>query len=361
MPAQETPFTYHSLVLSDGGSLDYALVLPELFEPERAYPLLLALPPGAQSREMVEASMNRYWGEQARQRNWIVVSPVARDGRLFFKGGEEQIPALLRHLRVTYKIEGNRMHLAGSSNGGRSAFRIATQQPYEFQSLVVLPGFPPADRDRALLADLTHLSIRMFAGEDDTRWVSAMRETLFDLQALNADVQAQAFPGEGHVPPSLDGEVIMDLMVALHGEQDSASPSRDVARVLDDFHDAASKADEERYFGHFSPEAIFFGTAPEERWSLAEFRSYAKDAFKRDSAWIYVPQERHIDLAPEGRVAWFDEVLVNSKYGVCRGTGVLRLVDKTWKVCQYNLSVPVPNDMLPGVADEIRRNLKRAK
>ncbi|MHC5066818.1 MAG: nuclear transport factor 2 family protein [Planctomycetota bacterium] len=361
MPAQTSPHTYESIELPAGGRLEYALVLPAGFDPERAYPLLLALPPGAQTREMVEASMRRYWGEQARRRNWIVVSPVAKDGQLFFRGGEAHIPTLLRHLRIQYRIDGNRMHLAGSSNGGRSAFRIATEHPYQFQSLVVLPGFPPADRDRASLPDLSHLAIRMFAGEEDTRWVNAMQETLAELESLNMDVQAQVLTGEGHVPASLDGDVIMNLLVDLHVSEDGNSAAAEAARVLDDFHDAACKADEARYFGHFSKEALFFGTAPEERWTLAQFQAYAESAFQRDSAWIYVPQERHLEVSPGGQVAWFDEVLVNAKYGVCRGTGVLRLVDQVWKVSQYNLSVPVPNELLPGVAEEIREHHNKSK
>src|SRR5438067_6674996 len=40
-----------------------------------------------------------------------------------------------------------------------------------------------------------------------------------------------------------------------------------INQVLDDWHDAASKADEERYFGHFANGAVFLGTDATERRS----------------------------------------------------------------------------------------------
>ena len=44
-----------------------------------------------------------------------------------------------------------------------------------------------------------------------------------------------------------------------------ANPAQDVATVLDDWHQAASVADEARYFGHFAPNGIFMGTDATER------------------------------------------------------------------------------------------------
>ncbi len=353
--AQNVGYEYRDLELASGGKLSYALGLPGNFDPAKPYPLLLALPPGRQDREMVAASMRRYWGKQATRRGWIVVSPVAPDGKLFFRGGESTLPALMRQLRIDFKIEGNRFHLAGSSNGGRSAFRLATRFPYQFQTLTVLPGYPPEPEDAALLANLRNLSVRMFAGGEDRHWVTETEKTVATLRALEIDVQSKVFPGEGHVPPSLDGDVIIDLLAELHaGNRQLTGPKAAADAVLDDFHDAASKADEGRYFGHFTPEALFFGTAPEERWNLAQFRSYAEASFKRDSAWMYVPQVRQIDLAPGDEFAWFDEILVNAKYGECRGTGVLRLHDGRWKVAQYNLSVPVPNELMGKVVEMIQ-------
>lgn len=49
-----------------------------------------------------------------------------------------------------------------------------------------------------------------------------------------------------------------------------------VNRVVDDWHRAAAEADESRYFGHMSPDAVFGGTDATERWDLASFRAFAQ-------------------------------------------------------------------------------------
>ncbi len=130
---------------------------------------------------------------------------------------------------------------------------------------------------------------------------------------------------------------------------------RAVAGVLEDLHDAASKADGERYFSLFAPEAVFFGTDATERWPLEEFRRYASQRFEAGSGWTYHASRRHIYFSQDCRTAWFDEVLVNAKYGECRGTGVLVKRRSGWKIAQYNLSIPIPNEIALEVVGMIKK------
>jgi ketosteroid isomerase-like protein len=133
-----------------------------------------------------------------------------------------------------------------------------------------------------------------------------------------------------------------------------AGPDREVvAHVLDDFHKAASDADEARYFGHMAADAVFIGTDATERWNRTAFREYAHPHFAAGRGWTYVPRDRHIQI--HGEVAWFDELLDNVKYGECRGTGVLRKEGGTWKIVQYNLSIPIPNAVAGDVMKMIRK------
>lgn len=136
--------------------------------------------------------------------------------------------------------------------------------------------------------------------------------------------------------------------------EEARNAEKAVALVLDSFHQAAAKADGPRYFGLFAPEGVFLGTDGGERWTVEEFRAYAMPHFSKGKGWTYHPSNRHVTLAPSMDTAWFDEALSNPNYGATRGSGVLRLVDGEWKICQYNLSVPVPNDLLPEVVKMIR-------
>jgi len=123
-----------------------------------------------------------------------------------------------------------------------------------------------------------------------------------------------------------------------------------VGSTLDAFHGAAASADEEKYFSLLTPDAVFLGTDPGERWTRDEFRKWAHPYFASGKGWTYKSTARWISFAPDRRVAWFDEVLQNASYGTCRGSGVLvQQADGSWKISQYNLSIPIPN----ALADEV--------
>ena len=133
-----------SMTLDSGQQLDYGLVLPANFDPEKSYPILLLFPPGGQTRDMVDAGFS-FFADGAIRNGWIILSPVAPDGVLFFQGSETIIPEFLAKTAEKYKPEGNKYHVAGISNGGISAFRIATSYPERVHSLLALPGFPRGD------------------------------------------------------------------------------------------------------------------------------------------------------------------------------------------------------------------------
>ena len=73
-----------------------------------------------------------------------------------------------------------------------------------------------------------------------------------------------------------------------------------------------------------------------------------------DQGWTYTPTERHVFISEDGNTAWFDERLENDGFGECRGTGALVKEDGVWKVSQYNLTVPIPNELLRDVVAQIR-------
>ncbi len=124
-----------------------------------------------------------------------------------------------------------------------------------------------------------------------------------------------------------------------------------VARVLDDWHAAAAAADEARYFGQMTEDAVFLGTDPGERWTKEQFRAYAHPHFAKGKAWSFRPVRRSVSVSADRTVAWFDEDLATPNLGPCRGSGVLVRDGPEWKIVQYNLSVPIPN----GIFAEVRR------
>lgn len=135
-----------------------------------------------------------------------------------------------------------------------------------------------------------------------------------------------------------------------------ADPKALIEQTLNQFHEAASKAQGKTYFGLFAPEGVFIGTDATERWTLSEFQKYAEPHFSKGKGWTYTPRNRHVQLSPNNDIAWFDEALDSASYGTCRGTGVLRKVEGAWKISQYHLTIPVPNKLATKVVEMIRQN-----
>ena len=127
-----------------------------------------------------------------------------------------------------------------------------------------------------------------------------------------------------------------------------------IEAVLDRFHAAAASADEAAYLAQLSPDAVFLGTDGGERWAGETYRAFIHSYFSRGIGWTYVPSQRTVDVAADGGTAWFDEQLDNESYGVCRGTGVLQRRDGEWRIEQYSLSIPLPNELAGEIVARIR-------
>jgi ketosteroid isomerase-like protein len=135
------------------------------------------------------------------------------------------------------------------------------------------------------------------------------------------------------------------LAVSAVAESTPARPAAVlIEAVLDNWHDAAAKADFNRYFGHFADDGVFIGTDPGERWTVSAFKAYAKPHFDKGQAWTLVPKSRNVAVSADGNTAWFDERVDSPKYGINRGTGVLVKTKAGWKIAQYSYSLPIPND-----------------
>lgn len=135
-------------------------------------------------------------------------------------------------------------------------------------------------------------------------------------------------------------------------------PIKAINTLVDNWHLAAAKADEETFFGSMTKDAIYIGTDATERWERDELKDWSKKYFDKDSAWDFKPIERKIYLSEDGQYAWFNETL-NTWMGVCRGSGTLTKKPVGWKIRQYHLSVTIDNDKINGFLDLIGMTRKK--
>jgi poly(3-hydroxybutyrate) depolymerase len=351
----EASIPFESFTVKGGTTLRYVLLRPA--DATKPAPLLLALPPGEQSEAMCRVVVEKYWNGLAKA-GWVVVCPAAPAGHRFGPADEDALLALAGDVASRVKAENGLVHLAGVSNGGISAVRLAADHADRFASLTLLPGAADKNFQLEKLKALAQLPAMLFVGEkDDEYWHAGSKAIVAAITGAGGKATLRVLPGQGHVLDFAEGELVAAFNAMRPGAK--ASDEDAVNKAIDALHDAAAKADEARYFGLYTPGAIFLGTDPAERWTSEAFHDWAKPYFARGSAWTYTPRERHVYFAPARDVAWFDETLDNAKLGLCRGSGVLLRERGEWHIAQYNLSVPVPNDLMGKVVEMIQAAAKK--
>ncbi len=127
-----------------------------------------------------------------------------------------------------------------------------------------------------------------------------------------------------------------------------------IGALLDQWHAAAGRADEEAYFSRLSDDSIFLGTDAGERWDKPAFRAFAHPHFAKGKAWSFRAVRRDVILSAEGNSGWFDEDLTTPNLGPARGSGVVVHRDGRWLIAHYNLTITVPNERF----DEVKELLE---
>jgi predicted peptidase len=196
--------TYDKSIDIAGVTLHYKLVLPKDFDAAKSYPAVLAFPPGGQGADMVMFTLVRNWAPEAERHGYIVFIPAAPNGRLFVEEGARVFQDFLDKMLVEYKIRDNKFHIAGMSNGGLSAFHIASLYPQYFLSVTGFPGYL-RDATPARVNALAKMCIYMHVGEYDSGWVQEMTDQAAQFRAKGFTVRFTVEKGESHVIGALQG------------------------------------------------------------------------------------------------------------------------------------------------------------
>jgi poly(3-hydroxybutyrate) depolymerase len=122
-----------------GLQVTYYVVLPHDYNPGKVYPVVLVFTGGSQGLTGAKGTPQSDWQQEAERRGYIVISPASPNGQLFFESGDRIFPEFLDFILKTYKVAG-KLHVAGHSNGGLSAFHVAVKFPQYFSTLTGYPG-----------------------------------------------------------------------------------------------------------------------------------------------------------------------------------------------------------------------------
>jgi len=188
-----------------GKTVQYKVVLPNGYDPAKAYPAILAFGGGPQTMNTVEGILTRNFRAEAEKRGYIVIAPAAPGGDLFFEDGARIFPDFLKAILAEYKIEGGKFHIAGPSNGGIAAFHVAAANPQYFLSVTAFPGYM-WQPSTAKLQAISNMCVFMYVGElDEYMWHGEMKQEAEYLRSKGTVARYTVEKGQPHRLDTLAG------------------------------------------------------------------------------------------------------------------------------------------------------------
>jgi predicted esterase len=149
--------------------------------------------------------LSRNLRTEAEKRGYIVVAPAAPDDQLFFEDGARIFPDFLKLILADYKIEGNKFHIAGPSNGGIAAFHVAARNPQYFLSVTAFPGYM-WEPTNAKLQAISKMCVFMYVGElDEYMWHGEMQKEAEFLRSKGTVARYTVEKGQPHRMETLAG------------------------------------------------------------------------------------------------------------------------------------------------------------
>ena len=186
-------------------TVQYKVVLPNGYDPAKTYPAILALGGGPQTMNTVDSVLSRNLRAEAEKRGYIVVAPAAPEDQLFFEDGARIFPDFLKMILADYKIQDNKFHIAGPSNGGIAAFHVAALNPQYFLSVTAFPGYMWQPTPAKLQA-ISKMCVFMYVGENDPyMWHDEMKREAEALRSKGTVANYTVEKGQPHRLDTLAG------------------------------------------------------------------------------------------------------------------------------------------------------------
>lgn len=186
----------------DGFTMPYRLFVPENYDPDVAYPLVLVLHGAGErgtdnERHIRPHRLATSWADPVNQAEYpaFVVAPQVPPGGRWtadqdpvqsaFNNEELTTLAILDSLETEFNIDPDRVYVTGLSLGGHGTWDFISRLPSRFAAAIPMSGIGYASQAENLL----HIPIWAFHGESDTVVrASGSRSPIFAMENLGRDV-----------------------------------------------------------------------------------------------------------------------------------------------------------------------------
>jgi predicted esterase len=201
----------------------YTIYVPPGYDPSRAYPLMIVLHGGSSNGNLflgVVLGNNMSWLEYDRflwndfepqwTPDWIIVAPDGYGQVMWRWMGEQDVLDVLADVERHYRIDPERVHLNGVSNGGLGTHNIGMRHAWRFATVIPMAGAPSwqqytgsrqTSADRTVLASLSGMQLLENAWNTDYRYhhgrsdPGPMRPAF--IEELDAEVARLGVPARG--------------------------------------------------------------------------------------------------------------------------------------------------------------------
>ncbi len=201
--------TFYSVI--DDSEQPYSLYLPEGFDVNKTYPLVIMLHGAGSNHRLAlrrvfgksnfpgenDTEASRYFPEWE-DVQYIVAAPYAR-GTMGYQGiPEADVMRVIEEIKKNFNIDENRVYLTGLSMGGGGTLYIGLSRPGLFAAIAPVCPAPPGDA-YDLMGNALNLPVAIFqGGADGLVRPEGTRQIVSELRDAGTLVEYQEFPGVGH-------------------------------------------------------------------------------------------------------------------------------------------------------------------
>ncbi len=191
----------------DGHRGVYSAYVPEYYQPDQPWPLILSMHGGSGNDE----DFLWTWLKYAKSRGYLLISAKSF-GPTWHAWDIDSILLILEDMQARYHIDASRVLLTGLSDGGSFGYEVGFMHPGRFAGLAVVAGIlRPHHRD----PNASKLPVYIAHGEQDQLFpVTFIRAVQRNLSEWGHDVNYHEIPDFGHAYPSGENRAILDWFEA---------------------------------------------------------------------------------------------------------------------------------------------------
>jgi predicted esterase len=160
-PPQHRVGALHLELEIEGEPADYALSVPETYDPAIAYPLIVCLHGAGFTGDSYLERWQSRLGEKS-----ILACPTAMGGAWWTPAGEALVMAVMEDVRSKYHIDPDRVYLTGMSNGGIGTYLVGMFHADRFAAISPMAAGLP-DEIFPFLRNFSSTGIYIIHGAQD--------------------------------------------------------------------------------------------------------------------------------------------------------------------------------------------------